>query len=102
MRNFRDHFLKSDFGDGELLVTEYYRIAPILVGFIEAEKSPDIIYSYLWKEYIEPTYFDIIQGHNVKAKLQYIDMIRFLCEKYRFFVRSDISQKYFVENYDRN
>ncbi|MGG0706521.1 CFI-box-CTERM domain-containing protein [Bacillus paramobilis] len=78
---YRDNNLAKD-GDGEPLIIEYYRIAPLLVETIDAKPNAKEIYIYLYNKYIKVGYAYLQKKDMRQAKKTYIDMVRELCEKY--------------------
>ncbi len=69
-RGFRDQWLRSTI-DGQLLITEYYNIAPKIVNAINLHPNSEEIYSTLWKNDIEPCLGLIKRQQFNEAKLVY-------------------------------
>ena len=97
LRWFRDKHI-SDGGVGDLLISEYYRIGPIIVSMIEKDWNPIAIYSMLWNLYIEPSCEAIRKHKWALAKNIYIDMVKQLCEKYKIVVDSEIAIYYDIKS----
>lgn len=80
-KDYRDNILAKD-PDGEALIIEYYRIAPIIVEKIDAKPNRKEIYLNLYDQYIKPGY-DYLQNNYIDmAKKTYIEMVKALCEEY--------------------
>lgn len=80
-KKYRDKHLLFD-EDGKDLITEYYRIAPIIVEKIERESNAKELYMQLYNQYIKVGY-DYLQKKDLKnAKSTYIEMVKSLCSKY--------------------
>lgn len=94
LRKFRDEFIRDDGEDGNLLISEYYRIGPTIVRYINSDNDFDSIYDQLWEDYIFPSYALINEGRNQDAKLIYISMVKELCERYHVAVDNTIMEKY--------
>lgn len=94
LRRFRDEHILNDGSDGNDLVKEYYRIGPIIVSHIEREVNPYILYQELWKNFILPSYDEIVKEKWDDAKKCYISMVKMLCERYQVAVQEDIMKKY--------
>ncbi|WP_295794660.1 CFI-box-CTERM domain-containing protein [Mucilaginibacter sp.] len=80
-REFRDKWLLNK-TDGQLLVSEYYKIAPRIVAAINALPDCGKIYNDLWKTDIEPCLGMIRKKHFNKAKSAYINAVAMLKLKY--------------------
>lgn len=93
LRWFRDNYI-SDGGEGDLLISEYYRIGPVIVSHIDREWNPIAIYSQLWKYYILPSCFAIEKRDWEGARNVYVAMVKQLCEKYKISVDEQIMKKF--------
>lgn len=93
LRKFRDEHI-SDGGIGDLLISEYYRVGPLIVDKIEKDWLPNGIYRQLWNYYILPSCQKIKQKNYEEAKKIYIHMVKRMCEKYEIEVDSFISKKF--------
>ena len=93
LRSFRDEYI-SDGGDGDLLISEYYRVGPMIVDKIEKDWLPNGVYIQLWNYYILPSCNRIMEKDYESAKMIYVDMVKRLCEKYQIAVDTYISKKY--------
>ncbi len=89
LRDFRDSHLQID-SDGEAIVSEYYRIAPILIEHIDKLEDPWSKYQFLWEEYIGPSCDMIREGKYDEAKWVYIRMVESLCCEFSVSVRPQI------------
>ena len=95
LRDFRDKYINST-DAGQALVREYYRIAPEIVGKIDASSDPDREYAILWDEYIHPSYSFIRSGDHKAAVKIYIDMVRMLADRYGIDIKRSIKQQYSI------
>ncbi|WP_315439928.1 CFI-box-CTERM domain-containing protein [uncultured Selenomonas sp.] len=64
------------------LITEYYRVAPLIVAAMDAEPDAAAHYRRLWDERIAATYRLIQEARYKEATLCYIRMTEELCERY--------------------
>lgn len=80
-KSYRDEHLRFD-DDGRDLIVEYYRIAPIIVGKINAEPNAEEIYLDLYKRYIKVGFSNLQSNDLTIAKTTYIEMVKELCEKF--------------------
>ena len=80
-RNFRDTYL-SHCADGEILIKEYYEIAPQIVSNIQSLPDSAEIYRGIWDEYLSTCYKLILNAENEKCKQLYIKMTIDLKQKY--------------------
>ena len=64
------------------LITEYYRVAPLIVAAMDAESDAAAHYRRLWDERIAATYRLIQEARYKEATLCYIRMTEELCERY--------------------
>lgn len=62
------------------MVTEYYRIAPRIVEFIDSTENPEIIYKDIWKTYLEPCIKHIESQHYNECRDLYVKMVHLLEE----------------------
>lgn len=93
LRHFRDEYIANE-ENGNLLISEYYRIGPDIVNRIDREWNPVAIYMQLWSCYINPSYRCIAEEKFEEAKMIYVDMVKRLCEKYQIKVDEKISKDY--------
>lgn len=80
-KHYRDHILAKQ-PDGEKLIIEYYRIAPMIVDIIDSQPNSKDIYIKLYETYIKPGYHYLLNNNLEMAKQTYIDMVKDLCEQY--------------------
>jgi len=80
-RWYRDNWLREQ-KDGEDLIKEYYRIAPVIVENINNRKDRDEIYEYIWENYLQKCKNLIENRHYEEAKKCYIDMVEYLKMRY--------------------
>jgi hypothetical protein len=80
-RWYRDNWLREQ-KDGEDLIREYYRIAPVIVENINNRKDRDEIYEYIWENYLQKCKNLIENRHYEEAKKCYIDMVEYLKMRY--------------------
>ena len=93
LRKFRDNHIGNS-TEGQLLIDEYYRIGPVLVEKINAQSDSFLIYQMLWEEYIKPSCEMIDNEKKSEAKMIYIIMVKYLCEKFKVPVDKIIMKKY--------
>lgn len=92
LRQFRDEYVKStDFG--ELLVFEYYRIAPSIVAKLDELPDASDEYYRLWLDYIKPSCRKIAENKREEAVNIYIEMVKVLCKRFNIMIDEDISAK---------
>jgi len=96
LRHFRDFYI-ADGRNGDLLITEYYRIGPEIVNRIEKEWNPFAIYMQLWRYYINPSCRCIAKEKFEEAKNIYIAMVKRLCIKYQIKVDERICKEYDIK-----
>ncbi|TXJ44946.1 tetratricopeptide repeat protein [Brachyspira pilosicoli] len=79
--NYRDeHLIKDE--DGEKLISEYYEIAPNIVENINKLENYIEIYKYIYYNYINKIYNQLLIKNYSRAKKMYIDMVLSLKEKF--------------------
>lgn len=81
LRAFRDNYLMQS-ETGQQLVKEYYNVAPALVMFIDMQKDADMIYQYIYEQYLCPCIQYIEDGKNEECCNLYQQMVRDLQKKY--------------------
>lgn len=81
MKRYRDEYMFKQ-ADGEMLVKEYYDIAPTIVKRIAHEASPEEKYLYLWNHYISKCVALAENQENEKCKQLYADMMSELKDEY--------------------
>ena len=81
MRAFRDRYLKTS-EDGDCLVKEYYRIAPVIIQRIDAHENREAVYNRLYTHYLIPSLNAIRIGDAKNARNIYIQMVLDLCAQY--------------------
>ncbi len=82
-RNFRDTYMQAT-EDRQALVKEYYQVAPAIVAIINAQPSRDIIYTSIWRKYLQPCLEDIEQNRLEDCEKHYVNMINKLKKDYLF------------------
>jgi len=80
-KKYRDEVLIND-ADGEKLISDYYRIAPIIVTEIEKKQNKKSIYMEMYDNYISKGYDFLLQEDYTSAKQTYIALVKDLAEKY--------------------
>ncbi|WP_336775306.1 CFI-box-CTERM domain-containing protein [Paenibacillus sp. MMO-58] len=80
-RSFRDNWLVNQV-DGEILIKEYYSVAPVLVDHINAKVDRDAIYKRIWDEYLKECLIAIESGYNQRCKEIYCRMVNNLKTQY--------------------
>lgn len=81
MKCYRDEYMFKQ-ADGEILVKEYYDIAPTIVKRISQEAAPEEKYLYLWNNYISKCVALVENHENEKCKQLYSKMMSELKEEY--------------------
>lgn len=82
MRDFRDNYLSKQ-KDGDLLIGEYYSIAPKILSEINKTDNANKIYKELYENLVLPV-VDYIQSNNNEAACQhYQDVVNNLKCTYR-------------------
>ena len=77
MKRLRDsRMLKSD--RGRVLLSTYYKIAPLLVREINSRADSARYYWVLWRQYILPCCHHVREGQMEEAERVYTDMIKHL------------------------
>lgn len=89
LHNLRDKFLLCD-NQGELLLKEYYRVAPELVKKVNQLHNSEEVYKEIFKKYIKLTYEFSLKGEEKKAKDIYIKMMLYLCDQYDVKISEDV------------
>ncbi|MBR4318712.1 MAG: SEL1-like repeat protein, partial [Oscillospiraceae bacterium] len=98
LRKFRDEYIcRSE--EGQELVLEYYRIAPLILEKINQQPNPEMIYNLLWQTYILPSISCLKAGNFSEAQDIYITMVRKLADRFEVSVSNYIKQHYyFISN----
>ncbi len=91
MKKYRD-FMKERDKNVNLLIKEYYRVAPLIVEAIDTEPDSEKIYLFLWENYIAKTYHYILAERFTEATSTYISMVLYLCDKFSVALADDILQ----------
>lgn len=86
-RSYRDNYLLKR-EDGEVIVHEYYDLAPTIVKHINKRKDSRKIYQEIWDTYLSPCLTMIENGENEACMELYIDMVREM--QRRYFITSGI------------
>ena len=81
LRNYRDEYLAKQ-PDGELLIHEYYNMAPSIVKHIDRCDDSGEIYKGIWEQYLSPCITLIEQGRNEECRDLYVHMVRDLQHRY--------------------
>lgn len=80
-RSFRDNWLKKQ-ADGENLIADYYKIAPLIVAKIDSLPNSAEIYHFIWKKYLKSCLNFIEGGNNQACKNLYVKMVKILKATY--------------------
>lgn len=80
-RLFRDNWLIKQ-ADGIKLIKQYYRIAPKIVLTIDSLRNSKEIYLNIWSNYLNVCYKLILIEDFFKAKMIYIDLVKYLEREY--------------------
>lgn len=81
LRNYRDGYLKSR-PEGDLLIQQYYDIAPTIVKRINKLPNQKEIYSEIWNEYLRPCIRFIEEDANEKCQEVYTKMVMELKDRF--------------------
>lgn len=81
IRKFRDNWLKHQ-EDGNEIVENYYRLAPLIVEKINNGLDSDRIYLEIWNSYLKQFFEMICGGKNEMAKKIYLNMVDDLSARY--------------------
>ena len=81
LKNYRDTYL-AEKENGELLIQEYYDIAPTIVKRINRSEDPQQIYSQIWNDYIYTCIQCIENNELEQCEKVYTDMVDTLFQKY--------------------
>lgn len=77
LRNYRDNWLRNQ-PDGQLLISEYYNKAPLLVSLLKTSQYYKEYCEILWKDYIQQCLKLINEGKFIECKKLYQSMVNFL------------------------
>lgn len=80
LRTFRDQYMLRS-SEGKALVTEYYRIAPLIVSKIKKDKEHQKVYRYIYQR-IQKACAEIEQKQNAIAQQTYTALVAHLSKKY--------------------
>lgn len=80
-RNFRDYYLLQQ-EDGQVLIEEYYQVAPIIVERIDGLADRDRIYKNIWNQYLKGCLLAIEEGKDAQCKDMYCQMLLELKKQY--------------------
>lgn len=80
LRTFRDQYMLRS-REGKVLVTEYYRIAPLIVSKIKKDKEHQKVYQYIYQR-IQKACAEIEQKQNAIAQQTYTALVAHLSKKY--------------------
>lgn len=81
LRNYRDGYLGSQ-PDGEVVIRQYYDLAPTIVKHINQRKDRKTIYREVWDQYLQPCIHMIEEQKQEECKELYIKMVRDLEKQY--------------------
>lgn len=81
LRNYRDQYLLAS-PDGQVLVKEYYNIAPTIVSRIAHSDEPGKIYEEIWRDYLAPCIGLIEEGKPEECREKYMAMVYELKGRY--------------------
>ena len=73
-RKFRDEWLMYQ-KNGKILISEYYKIAPIIVSSIEKKDNKLLIYKSIWNKYLQKCLKYIRNGEYELCKITYMKMV---------------------------
>lgn len=81
LKEYRDNFLLKQ-PQGEILVKEYYNIAPTIVKRIEKSAEGKKHYLKIWNTFLKPCLQDLEQGKKEKCTKRYQKMVEKLMKEY--------------------
>lgn len=81
LRDYRDHYVMNQ-PDGELLIRQYYDVAPTIVKHIGQQENSAEIYENIWTEYLSPCIRLIEEDRNEECMDVYRNMVNDLQQKY--------------------
>lgn len=80
-RHFRDNWLIKQ-SDGEMLIREYYNVAPYIVEQINKRADAAKIYRSIWYKFLVLCLEHIERGELQQCKNTYLQMVRYLANKF--------------------
>lgn len=92
LRAYRDK-VKKENPIVAVLIEEYYRVAPLIVGKMDTEADVAQNYRRLWQDAISETYCLVKAGRYEEATLCYIRMTEDLCNRYGIAFAEGIVEK---------
>lgn len=81
LKQYRDGYLAAA-EDGELLIHEYYDMAPTIVKRVGKKENREEIYRFLYETYIDPCVHFIENGENEACRQKYQEMVELLQQEY--------------------
>lgn len=81
LRHFRDNYMQST-DKGQMLVEQYYSIAPFIVEALNESSEKDLIYKVLWARYIKPCIRLIVDEKPSECQELYCEMVELLLEAF--------------------
>lgn len=81
LRDYRDHYVMNQ-PDGELLIRQYYDVAPTIVKHIGQQENSAEIYDDIWTEYLSPCIRLIEEDRKEECMDVYRSMVNDLQQKY--------------------
>ena len=82
-RNYRDNWVRSQI-DGQQLINEYYRVAPIIVKNINTMADSKVVYQKIWDNYLTKCVSLIEQKKFNECKVIYVKMVLHLKDRYLY------------------
>lgn len=76
-RQFRDEYLAGT-EEGRRLIEDYYRIAPVIVTYINMHSDAKGRYRRIWKEYLLPCLRDLENDRQEDCRKRYTEMVELL------------------------
>ena len=92
LRTYRDQYLMGT-KEGEILVKEYYNIAPTIVKRIDRCPDAAEIYADIWEKYLKPCVRLIESGAQEECRELYTKMVRSLEQKYLYAVGGEKNEQ---------
>lgn len=80
-RWYRDNVLTKE-NDGLDIISQYYKVAPVIVQHIDALPESHSMYRNMWENYLEPGYKMVLKKDFIKAKELYISLVTMLMEHF--------------------
>lgn len=81
LRDYRDQYLSRQ-PDGDMLIRQYYDVAPTVVKHINDREDAEEVYEEIWQLYLAPCISMIEEHKYQECRIRYEDMVSRLKEQY--------------------